>query len=82
MKKQLYPSDSSNFSPFNGRILPDAVESTSASYADSLGLNSPVRQHSFVKFGHEINSTAILSLPLIQEGQLSVTGERLCTKYW
>ena len=27
-------------------------------------------------FGHEKNSTTILSLPLIQEGQLSVTGER------
>ena len=24
----------------------------------------------------------ILSLPLIQEGQLSVTGERMGTKYW
>ena len=33
-------------------------------------------------FGHEIISTAILSLPLIQVGQLSVTGERMCTKYW
>ena len=28
---------------------------------------------------HEIFSTAILSLPLIQEGQLSVSGERMCT---
>ena len=28
------------------------------------------------------NSTAILSLPLIQEEQLSVTGEIMCTKYW
>ena len=28
------------------------------------------------------NSTTILSLPLIQEGQLSVTGKRMCTKYW
>ena len=27
-------------------------------------------------------STAILLLPLIQEQQLSVTGERMCTKYW
>ena len=27
------------------------------------------------------SSKAILSLPLIQEGQLSVTGERMCTKY-
>ena len=28
---------------------------------------------------HEIFSTIILSLPLIQEGQLSVSGERMCT---
>ena len=27
---------------------------------------------------HEIFSTVILSLPLIQEGQLSVSGERMC----
>ena len=27
-------------------------------------------------------STAILPLLLIQEEQLSVTGERMCTKYW
>ena len=27
-------------------------------------------------------STTILTLPLIQEGQLSVTGERMGTKYW
>ena len=38
------------------------------------------RQHSFVEIGHEIFSTVILSLPLIQEGQLSVSGERICTK--
>ena len=37
------------------------------------------RQHSFVEIDHEIFSTVILSLPLIQEGQLSVSGERLCT---
>ena len=29
------------------------------------------RQHSFVEVDHEIFSTVILSLPLIQEGQLS-----------
>ena len=28
---------------------------------------------------HEIFSTVILSLPLIQEGQLSVSCERMCT---
>ena len=32
------------------------------------------RQHSFVEIDHEIFSTVILSLPLIQEGQLSVSG--------
>ena len=39
------------------------------------------RQHSFVRIDHEIFSTVILSLPLIQEGQLSVSGERMCCKY-
>ena len=37
------------------------------------------RQHSFVDIDHEIFSTVILSLPLIQEGQLSVSSERMCT---
>ena len=38
-------------------------------------------QHSFVEIDHEIFSTVILSLPLIQEGtcKLSVSGERMCT---
>ena len=38
-----------------------------------------VGKHSFVEIDHEIFSTVILSLPLIQEGQLSVSGERMCT---
>ena len=37
------------------------------------------RQHSFVEIDHEVFSMVILSLPLIQEGQLSVSGERMCT---
>ena len=37
------------------------------------------RQHSFVEIDHEIFSTVILSPQLIQEGQLSVSGERMCT---
>ena len=40
-----------------------------------------VRQHSFNEIGYEI-STTILSLPLIQVEQLSVTEERICTKHW
>ena len=34
------------------------------------------------RLDHEKISTAILPLPLIQEEQLSVTGERKCIKYW
>ena len=37
------------------------------------------RQHSFVEIDHEIFSSVILFLLLIQEGQLSVSGERMCT---
>ena len=37
------------------------------------------QQHSFVEIDHEIFSTVILTLPLIQEGQLSVSDERMCT---
>ena len=35
--------------------------------------------HSWEEIGHEKNSMTIISLPLIQERQLSVTGERMCT---
>ena len=37
----------------------------------------PARQQSFVEIYHEILSMAILSHPLIQEVQLSVSGERM-----
>ena len=37
------------------------------------------RQHSFEEIDHEMSSTVILSPPLIQEEQLSVSGERICT---
>ena len=40
---------------------------------------SPGRQHSFGEIDHEIFSTVILSLPLIQEQKLSVSGGRMCT---
>ena len=40
-------------------------------YADGRGFDPHVRQHSFIlSAGQEIISTAILSLPLIQEGQI------------
>ena len=31
---------------------------------------------------NQIISMVIIYLPLIQEGQLSVTGKSMCTKYW
>ena len=49
-------------------------------YSGDRGFDPPVLQHSFVSIGHEIISTAILSLSLIQVVQLSVTGESMCTK--
>ena len=39
----------------------------------------PGLQHSFVETDHEIFSTVVLSLSLIQERQLSVSGKRMCT---
>ena len=36
-------------------------------------------QHSFVEIDYEVFSTVILSLPLNQEGQLSVSGARIFT---
>ena len=38
-------------------------------------------QHSFMEIDHEIFSTFVLSLPLLQEGQLSVSGKRMCISY-
>ena len=39
----------------------------------------PGRQYSFMEIDNEIFSVVILPLLLIQEGQLSVSGERMCT---
>ena len=43
------------------------------------GSTPPGRQWSFVEIDHEIFSTVVLSLSLIQGGQLSVSGEKMCT---
>ena len=40
----------------------------------------PALSYNFVEIDHEIFSTVFLLLPLIQEGLLSVTSERMCTK--
>ena len=46
-------------------------------YSGGRRFDPPVRQHSSMGSGHKIISTAILSLLMIQVGQLSVTGERI-----
>ena len=51
-----------------------SVGSASAWYEDGHGFDPHVRQHSFVEFGHEIISTAILSLLLIQEVLVNCLG--------
>ena len=42
-------------------------------------LDRQFQQLSFMEIDHEIFSTVILSLSLIQQGQLLVSGERICT---
>ena len=44
-----------------------------------VGLTHSGRQHSFMEINHEIFSMVFLSLPLIKEGQLSVSGESIHT---
>ena len=59
-----------------------SVGCASDMYSGGRGFDPSVRQHCFVEIGHEIISTAILSQLLIEVGQLSVSSERMCTKYW
>ena len=64
----------------NGFKIPFKLDAPSDWRPGGRGFNPRRgRQHSFVEIDHEIVSTVILSLPLIQEGQLSVSGERMCT---
>ena len=57
---------------------PGPVARTDACPPDTqMVRSSGPAKHSFIEMGHEIISMAILSLPLIQEGHLSVTGKRM-----
>ena len=58
-----------------------SIRSVSAWHASGPEFDPHVRHILSRRLGHEYISTAILPLPLIQEEQLSVTGERMCTKY-
>ena len=60
-----------------------SIGCASAWYVDDGGFDPHFRQSILsLRFGHEKISLTILSLPLIQGGQLLVTGERMGTKYW
>ena len=59
--------------------IPRLICSYATGDQEVAGWTPPDRQHSFVKIDHEIFSTIILSLLLIQEGQLSVSGKRMHT---
>ena len=54
-----------------------SIGCASAWYADDRGFDPTARQHSFLEIGREIISRDILFLPMIQEGQLSVTDESI-----
>ena len=58
------------------------LDARSTGDQEVAGSSPPGRQHSFMDIDHEIFSTVILSLPLIQEGQLSVSGKRMYTILW
>ena len=59
-----------------------SIGSVSAWHASGPEFDPHVRHILSWRLGHENISTAILPLPLFQEEQLSVTGERMCTNYW
>ena len=71
-----------------GHVLPaktgrgSSIGSVFAWHANCPEFDPHVRHILSWRLGHENISTAIFPLPLIQEEQLSVTGERMCTKYW
>ena len=54
-----------------------SIGSVSAWHASGPELDHHVRHILSSRLGHEKISTAILPLPLIQEEQLSITGERM-----
>ena len=64
--------------------MPSPIALLVASLTADPGVVSliPARSHALVEVDHEIISTVILLLPLIQERLLSVTSESMYTKYW
>ena len=69
-----------DFAPLGSRFFPFSSAGCAVRLATRGRGFNPRRglQHSFMEIDREIFSTVILSLVLIQEGQLSVSGERMC----
>ena len=65
-------------------IPPGLVAQSVTSMTIEPGVTSLIlaRSHTFVEIDHEMISTAVLLLLLIQEVLLSVTRQNMCTKYW
>ena len=63
--------------------VPAGLHSTISSKSDcrsrSRKFESPLGNVTFMEIDHEIISKVILTLSLIQEGLLSITGEDMCT---
>ena len=72
---QFIDSIDSKFMPIIRNF--DGLDSILHVFSNAVLLPPPGRQHSFVETDHEIFSTVMLSLLLIQEGQLSVIGKRM-----
>ena len=70
-----------SFNSYPGRI---AQSGASLTANQGVAGSSPgLSNHIFsLRFGHEKISTTILTIPLIQEGQLSITSGRMGNKYW
>lgn len=65
-------------------MLPGRAEQSVArlGVARGVGFCTPSGLVSFVEFDHEIFSMVISPLPMIREGELSVTGESMGTQRW
>ena len=60
------------------------VQSAARSTGDLEGVSSRLRSGNFLSLRLIMKSflPVILTLPLLQEGKLSVTCKRMCTEYW
>ena len=74
--KTYFERDQLRSSP--GRLA-QSVESLIANQGVAGSSPGPAR---YLEIYHEIIYTAISPFPLIQEGQMSDSGESMCTKYW